>query len=72
MNLPADFPFLNDLSVITAKVEHYSSTTASTTIQGYDVVYYHIPFFVWFVLAISIIWILNRLIIEFIIRLRKE
>lgn len=34
--------------------------------------YYSIPFFVWVVLAVCFVWIGSRLILEFIIRLRKK
>lgn len=65
------FEFSDDLSIISGMTKHYSTTTASRTPDWVEYHYFHIPFFVWILLAVPSLWIAQRLIIEFLIRWRK-
>lgn len=60
----------NDLSIICGMTQHYESTTTLPDWVEYN--YYHVPFFVWFILGVPTLWIGNRLLIEFIIRWRRR
>lgn len=59
-----------DLTIIAGLTEHYESTT--TAPDWVEVSYYHIPFFAWLIIAIALILIFYRLIIELLIRFRTK
>lgn len=59
-----------DLTIIAGLIEHYESTT--TAPDWVEVSYYHIPFFAWLIIAIALILIFYRLIIELLIRFRSK
>jgi len=61
---------INNLSVITqySELTAYGTTTPAYTQQTY----YHVPFIAWIIIAVPFFFVLNRLLIEFIIRWRKK
>lgn len=63
--IPADIPTSTEISLISGKVEIYN---ASGTLEGYEYHYYSIPFFVWLVLGVLILWAFSRIIIELVKR----
>lgn len=65
--IPTGFPIENDFTMITGMVVDY--VNASST--GYSYYYFHVPFFAWIILAVCILWIASRIIIEILIRLRR-
>jgi len=56
----------NDLSIICGMTQHYESTTTEPDWVEYH--YYHIPFFVWLIIATVSLWIGNRILLELLIR----
>ncbi len=68
-NISNYIPVNNELSMVVFYKEIYnaSGTLINTTYR-----YYHIPFILYIILIIPIIWIASRFIIEFLIRLRKK
>lgn len=60
--------FFDDISVVSGYIEHY--TTSTTTPSEVQHVYYKISFIYWLIIFIPLLWMLYRLLIEFIIRLR--
>lgn len=59
----------NDLSIICGMTLHYISTSAPAWVEYH---YFHIPFFVWVIIFVILLFVLNRFLIEFLIRFRKE
>jgi len=62
-------PIYNDIGIITGQIVHY--TTSTTTPSEVEYITYHVPFLVWLVFWLILSFIFGRLLIEFIIRLRK-
>lgn len=60
---PDDLPEVNDLAVITGKIENDDGS--------YSYVYYRIPFLIWAILYLIVFWIAERIVLELIIRWRK-
>lgn len=71
VSLPCDLENYtnNDLSMIIGCSEEWGSSTTSPEKTTYW--YFHIPLFLWIIIAVPLLWIGNRLIIEWVIRLRK-
>jgi len=68
--VPSLLPPNDQIGLITVYTEHHTGT--STEVSGYDLSYYSIPFFIWFVFGMVSIFIMNRLTIEFIKRWRRQ
>lgn len=67
--LDLDIPYNNDLGHIVGITEHYESS--STTPDWVRYHYFHIPFLLWIIFAVPLLWVASRFIIEWLIRLRK-
>lgn len=63
-------PYNNELSMIVGYTEIHSGTSSDITETRYH--YFHIPFFLWVIILIPGLWLANRILIEFIIRLRQK
>lgn len=59
----------DELTVITGYTEHYDTST--TTPDWTEKHYYHIPFIVWIIITTISLFIMDRIIIEFLIRWRR-
>jgi len=66
---PENMCINNDLSIICGMTQHYESTTTEPDWVEYH--YYHIPFFIWLIIASVSLWIGNRILIELLIRWRS-
>lgn len=68
MNLPANLPASDDITIITA----YTEVIASGTDDFQVTTHYHMPIIYVFFVSIIVIVFFNRLILELLIRLRKK
>jgi len=57
-----DLPFVDDLTVITGRTEHWETSTTSP--DWYEYHYYRIPFFLWYIFYAVVSFILGILVIE--------
>jgi len=67
--LPSDIPTSTQAHLITGKVEIYNS---SGSLTGYEYHYYFIPFFIWIIIGVVILFVMSRITIEFIKRWNKH
>lgn len=67
---PENMCINNDLSVLCGMTIHYETSTETPDWVQYS--YYHIPFFVYLCLAPFLLYLLHRIFIEIIIRLRNN
>lgn len=66
---PGSVPIFNDITIISGYIEHYTDSTSTPSETEYIV--YHIPFFFWLVIWFVFSFVLGRMVLEIIIRLRK-
>lgn len=69
VSIPCDLVPNNELSMAVWCVEEWGTSTTSPEKTYYG--YAHIPFFIWLIIAIPTLWLAGRLLLEFIIRLRR-
>jgi len=67
--IPDLLPSNDQIGLITGKVETYN---ASNTLTGYELHYYSIPFFVYYVIMTISIFLMGRFTIEFIKRWKNQ
>jgi uncharacterized protein with PQ loop repeat len=70
MAMPSNFPFFDDLSMVTSRTDVYSASNTDE-VQFSSVTTYHIPFLVWVIIGALTLYIFNRILLEFLIRWRK-
>jgi len=63
-----NLPYNNELTLITGYIEHYTDST--TTPSEIEYIYYHIPLIAWLIIAVPLLWMFSRLLLELLIRLR--
>jgi len=63
-----DLNYSGDISIISGITKHYETSTL--TPDWVETHYYHIPFFVWILFYLLVVFIFSRIIIELIIRWR--
>ena len=64
-----NIPNLDDYSIWTSYAEHYTGTSSEP--DYYIVDYYYSPFIVWLIIAGVLLWVIDRIYIEYKIRWRK-
>lgn len=69
ISIPCNLQPNNELSMAIWCVEEWGDSTTSPEKTYYG--YAHIPFFIWIIIAIPTLWLAGRLLLEFIIRLRR-
>ena len=69
VSIPCDLVPNNELSMAVWCVEEWGDSTTSPEKTFYG--YAHIPFLVWFIIMVPTLWLAGRLLLEFIIRLRR-
>lgn len=60
----------NKINIISGYTEHWENSTTSP--DWIEISYFHSSFLVWIVIAITSFYIFNRIMIEFLIRWRKQ
>lgn len=70
MNWENNIPIVNNLSIITQYTEIYPTGTTTAAYTQKTVI--HVPFFSWLILSTLFLFVMKRIIKEFIIRWRAQ